>query len=109
MHTELIVNLDASNFASTIQNNPLVLVDFWAPWCGPCKSLAPVLEALAQEMAGKAQICKVNVDTATELAAQYSVRAIPTLLFFKNGEVVDQKVGLLSKDDLKNTLLQHMA
>ena len=83
-----------------------VLVDFWAEWCGPCKMLAPVLDELATEYAGKVRIAKVDIDQHQGLAAQYSVSAIPTLLLFKQGQVVNQIRGLRSKRDLKAGLDQ---
>ena len=81
-----------------------VLVDFWAEWCGPCKMIAPILDEIAQEYDGRLKIGKVNIDNEQTLASQHGIRAIPTLLVFKNGEVADQIVGLRSKRDLKANL-----
>lgn len=77
-----------------------VLVDFWAPWCGPCKSIAPILEELASDYAGKLKIVKMNVDENPNTPANYDVRGIPNLVFFKSGEVVEQVVGAVPKDQL---------
>ena len=97
-----IVDLTKENFAAEVlQASAPVLVDFWAEWCGPCKMIGPVLDELAGEYAGRVKIGKVNIDNQQELAAQYSVRAIPTLLLFNQGQVVEQMVGLRSKRDLK--------
>lgn len=79
-----------------------VVVDFWAEWCGPCKMIAPALEELATELEGKVKIAKVNIDENPELAAQYGVRSIPTLIMFKNGEVADMKVGAAPKTALSS-------
>ena len=100
-----IVNLTKENFADEVLKAPApVLVDFWAEWCGPCKMIAPVLDELAEEYTGRVKIGKVNIDQQQELAAEYSVRAIPTLLLFQQGQVAEQMVGLRSKRDLKNSL-----
>ena len=102
--SEKIVNLDSTSFASTVNSDKPVLVDFWAPWCGPCKAIAPILEELSNEVGDSAVIAKVNVDSNQELAAKYGVRAIPTILFFKAGELKQQVVGLTQKEDLKAKL-----
>ena len=97
-----IVNLTQENFAKEVlESNQPVLVDFWAEWCGPCKMLAPILDELAGEYDGRIRIGKVNIDDHQNLAVQYGIRSIPTLLLFNKGEVADQIVGLRSKRDLK--------
>jgi thioredoxin 1 len=85
-----------------------VLVDFWAEWCGPCKMIAPVIEELAGDYDGRVKFGKVNVDEQQNLAAQYGIRAVPTLLIFKTGSVVEQVVGLRSKRDLKANLDKYL-
>jgi thioredoxin 1 len=101
-------NLDATTFKTAIAAGTPTLVDFWAPWCGPCKAIAPVLEELATELAGKVQITKLNVDDNDAISAEYGVRAIPTMLLFKNGVVVDTMVGMMSKAALKEKLLARL-
>ena len=97
------LELNASNFDETIKEGT-VLVDFWAPWCGPCRMLAPVIEELAEDFDGKAKICKVNTDEEQDIAVKYGIRSIPTILFFKDGELVDQMVGASSKQVLADKL-----
>ena len=105
MASPLIVTLTQENFAQQVLQSPApVLVDFWAEWCGPCKMIAPLLDELADEYDGKVKIGKVNVDEQQSLAAEYGVRAIPTLLVFQNGQVADQIVGARSKRDFKASL-----
>ncbi|MEM0965624.1 MAG: thioredoxin [Verrucomicrobiota bacterium] len=103
---ENITELTSADFDASIggAGKPAV-VDFWAPWCGPCKALTPILEEVATELGEEAAVFKVNVDDNQEIAQKHGVRAIPTLLFFdKDGNKVDQVVGLTSKDDLKKRL-----
>ncbi|XPV68413.1 MAG: thioredoxin [Halarcobacter sp.] len=97
------IELTAENFDETV-NNGLSLVDFWAPWCGPCRMIAPVIDELAGDFDGKANICKVNTDEQQDLAVKYGVRSVPTILFMKDGEVVDQVIGAQSKQALADKL-----
>ncbi len=99
--SENITELDSSNFEAAIRASVPVVVDFWAPWCGPCKAIAPILEELAAELGDAVKICKVNVDNNSEIAGKFEIRAIPTILVFNDGAVSDTIVGLTSKDDLK--------
>ena len=87
-----------------LKSESLVMVDFWATWCGPCKIVAPVVEELAKEYEGKARFAKVNTDENQDLATKYNIRGIPTLMFFKDGEVKDQIVGAVPKAQLKSKL-----
>ena len=105
MSSPLIVALTKESFAQQVLQSPVpVLVDFWAEWCGPCKMIAPLLDELADEYDGRVKIGKVNIDEQQALAAEYGIRAIPTLLLFNKGEVADQIVGARSKRDFKASL-----
>ena len=95
-----IKNLNAETFENEISGTVPVLVDFWAEWCAPCKALAPILDEVSDELAGKIVVTKVNLDENQDLAMKYSIRSIPTLLLFKSGELLDMQVGLPSKSDL---------
>lgn len=98
---------DASFEQEILQHDGLAMVDFWAEWCGPCKMIAPTIEALATEYAGKVKVAKMDVDANGQWAQKYNVRSIPTLLFFKGGQVVDQVVGALPKPAIEAKLKQH--
>jgi thioredoxin 1 len=98
---EALVNLSDGNFdKEVLQSESPVLVDFWAPWCGPCRAVGPIVEELAELYKGKAKIGKLNVDDNPNTAASYGVRSIPTLILFKGGKVLDTIIGVVSKDRL---------
>lgn len=105
MASPLIVNVTSANFTGEVLQSPVpVLVDFWAPWCGPCRMIAPILDEIAEETGGRFKIAKINVDEEGELASQFRVQSIPMLLLFKAGEVQGQLVGLQRKSDLLQRL-----
>jgi thioredoxin 1 len=102
-----LLTVNEQNFKETVEQNELVLVDFWAPWCGPCKMIAPILEQLDQETQGKVTIAKVNVDDNPNVAGQYGVMSIPTLKLFKNGKEVHTVVGVQPLENLKQLVGQY--
>ena len=97
------IELNQTNMEETIKEG-VVLVDFWAPWCGPCRMLAPAIDQLAQEFEGKAKICKVNTEEEADLTAKYEIRSIPTILYFKDGKIVDQTIGATTKAKIEEKL-----
>jgi thioredoxin 1 len=104
-----ILTLTDDNFDEQIKKTSgPVLVDFWAAWCGPCKMIAPSLEQLAGEMAGRATVAKVNVDENGDVANRFGIRSIPTLMIFKEGRVVDQIIGALPKDQIRRMVEKHL-
>ena len=107
--SEKIANLTTDTFKSALAAAATpVLVDFWAPWCGPCKAIAPILEELATELGGKLTIAKVNIDENDTVATENGVRAIPTMILFKGGQAVETLVGMMPKATLKTKLAPHL-
>jgi thioredoxin 1 len=105
MDNSSVIKLDESNFDREVtQDGKPVIVDFWAEWCGPCKMIAPMLDEIAREKADAVKVAKVNVDENQSLSLKYNIRAIPALLFFKNGQLRDQVTGVTSKKDLLNRI-----
>jgi thioredoxin 1 len=110
MANQHIVTLSSGNFEQEVAKSATpVLVDFWAEWCGPCKMLAPLLDELAEEKVGKVKIAKVNVDDNQELASRFGIRAIPTLLLFKDGQVKETMVGMTGKKDVEKKLASYIS
>lgn len=104
------LHLTQQNFRQTIEGGGVVLVDFWAAWCGPCRMIAPIVEEVAAEFDGKAKVGKVNVDEEEELSRQFGIMSIPTLMVFKDGKLVDKMVGVPqnAKQALKNLVEKHL-
>ena len=110
MANDLIKNIsDASFEADVLQSELPVLVDYWAEWCGPCRSIAPILDELAEQYAGKLQICKMNVDENRDIPAKFGIRGIPTLMLFKDGQLAATKVGAMTKSQMIAFVDQHLA
>ena len=107
MASDKIKTVTDGNFDETIKEG-LVLVDFWAPWCGPCRMLAPAVDALAEDFNGRATVAKMDVDENPNVPSRFAIRGIPTLLLFKGGEVAETVVGLRSKEDLAKMIERHL-
>jgi thioredoxin 1 len=103
------VNLTANNFEKEVIRSKIpALVDFWAPWCGPCQMIAPYVEQIAKDYAGKLKVCKINVDEASELATKYAIMSIPALMLFKEGKVMEKRVGAMNKEALEGLIKQYI-
>ena len=102
------IEITDSNFDQVIATDKPVLVDFWAEWCGPCKMIGPVVEEIAGDYEGQAVVGKVNVDLNPNVSARFGIRSIPTLLFFKNGQIVDKQIGFVDKGNLSGKLKAHI-
>jgi thioredoxin 1 len=105
----MAVEINTSNFEEVLSTDKPVMIDFWAAWCGPCRMIAPLVEELSEEYKDKAVIAKIDVDSNQELAMKYGVRNIPTILFLKNGEVVDKSVGAVPKNVLSDKIDAQLA
>ncbi len=104
-----VIEVSDSDFEASVLKSPtLTLVDFWAEWCGPCRMLAPTIEAIAEQYSTQVKICKMNVDNNPTVPTQFHIRGIPTVLFFKNGQKVDQMVGNQPKDSIIQTIQKHL-
>lgn len=100
-----VIELSDASFDETVHKSAEpVLVDFWAPWCGPCRMLAPIIEQVAEEFVGKAKVCKLNTDDARDTAVEFGISAIPTIILFKDGQIQKKWVGLTSKKDISDTI-----
>jgi len=108
MEKDLVLELSSDNFAEAANKYSLLVVDCWAPWCGPCQFLSPVIEELARDYQGKIAFGKLNVDENRALAMKYQIMSIPTLLIFKNGQLIDQKVGAMPREMLEPELTGHI-
>lgn len=104
-----ILELNSGNFKTTVETGTTpVLVDFWAPWCGPCRVIAPILEEVAKEFEGKVRVAKVNVDESPDVASQFGVRGIPTLILFKDGQIKGQMVGVNPKNNIVSLVQKNL-
>ena len=103
-----VKHLKTEEFVAAVDAAPLAMVDFWASWCGPCKMLSPVIEAIGEQFDGKVLVGKVNVDDEQELAIRYGVMSIPTVIFFKDGKEIDRKVGVMPPDAFTSVLEKNL-
>lgn len=110
-HNDLpwLVDAGSGDFDSAVATNIPVLVDLWAPWCGPCRSMAPAIDQAARDFAGRVKVVKVNVDEAPDVSARFAVQGVPTLLMMRDGQVVDRQIGALPADRLSSWTAQHIA
>lgn len=105
----MVREINSRNFIQEVINSEqAVLVDFWAPWCGPCRMLGPVIEELSEDMANEAKFFKINVDENPEIASKYAISSIPNVMIFKNGEVVENMVGFRPKQDFQSAIVKHV-
>ena len=102
-----VINLDDTNFNQTIESG-VVLLDFWAQWCGPCRMIAPVIEELAIDFKGLVNVCKVNTDEEQDIAQRYDIRSIPTIIILKDGEVVETMIGAKSKEEMSTKISRQL-
>lgn len=102
--SEKVINLTSENFQTVLTNKEPVLIDFWATWCGPCRMVGPVIESLADEYEGKTSICKINVDENPELAAQYKIMSIPTVMVIKDGQIIEKAVGVRTREEYQSMI-----
>ena len=108
MASEHVLELNDSNFDSTVASSPAILVDFWAPWCGPCRMIASALEEIATEMKGKVKVVKLNIDENPTVASKLGIRSIPTLILFKGGQEAARVVGAHGKDKIAAQIVPHL-